>query len=102
MPNVSHWGMVAPKHTPWHCSAFRPLCPPPLILPRPAPQISPELGTSYSEVISLQDVALYGGLTALATFDRTELKAKVGPGLRGVGHAAGLHVTALSTWRHTL
>jgi len=31
----------------------------------------------YSEVIAPQDVATYGGLCALATFDRTELASKV-------------------------
>lgn len=37
----------------------------------------PELGNNYSEVIAAQDVATYGGLCALASFDRAELKAKV-------------------------
>ncbi|KAJ4777339.1 COP9 signalosome complex subunit 1 [Rhynchospora pubera] len=36
-----------------------------------------ELGNNYSEVIAPQDVGLYGGLCALASFDRTELKTKV-------------------------
>jgi len=36
-----------------------------------------ELGNSFSDVTSPQDVAVYGGLTALASFDRTELKKKV-------------------------
>eukprot|EP00245_Coleochaete_scutata_P005782 TRINITY_DN19649_c0_g1_i1.p1 TRINITY_DN19649_c0_g1~~TRINITY_DN19649_c0_g1_i1.p1 ORF type:complete len:435 (-),score=92.43 TRINITY_DN19649_c0_g1_i1:295-1599(-) len=36
-----------------------------------------ELGTNYSEVIAPQDVATYGGLCALASFDRSELRAKV-------------------------
>lgn len=31
----------------------------------------------YSDVIAPQDVAIYGGLCALATFDRTELASKV-------------------------
>ncbi|KAE9460071.1 hypothetical protein RHGRI_019146 [Rhododendron griersonianum] len=34
-----------------------------------------ELGNSYSEVIAPQDIATYGGLCALASFDRAELKA---------------------------
>mmetsp|Transcript_53926 Transcript_53926/g.128175 ORF Transcript_53926/g.128175 Transcript_53926/m.128175 type:complete len:466 (-) Transcript_53926:74-1471(-) len=34
-----------------------------------------ELG--FSEALSAQDVAIYGGICALATFDRTELAAKV-------------------------
>lgn len=40
-------------------------------------EVGPELGTSYSEVIAPQDVATYGGLCALASFDRTELKASI-------------------------
>lgn len=37
-------------------------------------EVSPELGNSYNEVIAPQDVATYGGLCALASFDRMELK----------------------------
>ncbi|CAO2835044.1 unnamed protein product [Amaranthus hypochondriacus] len=40
-------------------------------------EVGPELGNNYSDVIAPQDVATYGGLCALATFDRTELKNKV-------------------------
>ncbi|KAM7277337.1 hypothetical protein ACFE04_019203 [Oxalis oulophora] len=40
-------------------------------------EVGPELGNSYNEVIASQDVATYGGLCALASFDRTELKNKV-------------------------
>ncbi|KAJ9563419.1 hypothetical protein OSB04_008579 [Centaurea solstitialis] len=40
-------------------------------------ETAPELGNNYSEVIAAQDVATYGGLCALASFDRAELKAKV-------------------------
>eukprot|EP00249_Psilotum_nudum_P022508 c28543_g1_i4 orf=536-1432(+) len=36
-----------------------------------------DLGNTYTEVIAPQDVATYGGLCALASFDRTELKNKV-------------------------
>ncbi|KAK9103396.1 hypothetical protein Sjap_020650 [Stephania japonica] len=36
-----------------------------------------ELENNYTEVIAPQDVATYGGLCALASFDRTELKNKV-------------------------
>ncbi|CAN8267884.1 unnamed protein product [Cochlearia groenlandica] len=39
--------------------------------------VNPELGNSYNEVIAPQDVATYGGLCALASFDRSELKQKV-------------------------
>ncbi|KAK9742910.1 hypothetical protein RND81_03G204900 [Saponaria officinalis] len=40
-------------------------------------EVGPELANHYSEVIAPQDVATYGGLCALATFDRSELKSKV-------------------------
>ncbi|GMH00543.1 hypothetical protein Nepgr_002382 [Nepenthes gracilis] len=40
-------------------------------------EVGPELGNNYTEVIAPQDVATYGGLCALASFDRTELKNKV-------------------------
>lgn len=36
-----------------------------------------ELGNHYNEVIAPQDVATYGGLCALASFDRMELKAYI-------------------------
>lgn len=36
-----------------------------------------DLGNSFSDVTSPQDVAVYGGLTALSSFDRSELKKKV-------------------------
>ncbi|CAI5484792.1 unnamed protein product [Closterium sp. Yama58-4] len=36
-----------------------------------------DMGNSYSEVIAPQDVAVYGGLCALASFDRAELKSKL-------------------------
>lgn len=36
-----------------------------------------DLGANYTEVIAPQDVATYGGLCGLATFDRAELKSKV-------------------------
>jgi len=40
-------------------------------------EVSPELGTAFSDVASQQDVALYGGLCALASYDRSELKSKL-------------------------
>jgi len=40
-------------------------------------ETGPELGSHYNDVIAPQDVATYGGLCALASFDRTELKNKV-------------------------
>ena len=39
--------------------------------------MSAELGGQYSDVLSAPDVALYGGLTALASLERSELKASV-------------------------
>lgn len=39
--------------------------------------MSADLGNSYNDVIAAQDVALYGGLCALASFDRAELKRSV-------------------------
>lgn len=39
--------------------------------------VSPDLGMQYNDVISQQDIAIYGGLCALATFDRQEMKARV-------------------------
>jgi len=39
--------------------------------------IPPELGSQFSDVVSAQDLALYTGLCALASFDRQELKKKV-------------------------
>ena len=40
-------------------------------------ELGVELGNSYEEVISPQDVAVYGGLCALASLDRAELKERV-------------------------
>lgn len=40
-------------------------------------ETGPELGNHYNEVIAPQDVATYGGLCALASFDRTELKVSI-------------------------
>ena len=40
-------------------------------------QVSPELGSQYTEVISAHDVAVYGALCAMASFDRSQLRAAV-------------------------
>ncbi|CAA6673633.1 unnamed protein product [Spirodela intermedia] len=40
-------------------------------------ETGPELSNNYTEVIAPQDIAIYGGLCALASFDRAELKNKV-------------------------
>ena len=39
--------------------------------------MSAELGGQYSDVLAAGDVALYGGLTALASCDRAELKRSI-------------------------
>lgn len=36
-----------------------------------------DLGNNYTEVVAPQDLSIYSGLCALATFDRSELKKKV-------------------------
>ena len=36
-----------------------------------------EMGAQYQDVLSAQDVAVYGGLCALASFDRYELRTHV-------------------------
>lgn len=41
-------------------------------------ETGPELGNNYTDMIASQDVAIYGGLCALASFDRTELKVSPG------------------------
>ena len=40
-------------------------------------QVSAEMGNLYCDTIAAQDVALYGGMCALATLDRAELKRSV-------------------------
>ncbi|KAJ1565529.1 cop9 signalosome complex subunit, partial [Nowakowskiella sp. JEL0078] len=40
-------------------------------------EISFDIGSSYNDVVSPHDVAIYGGLCALAAFDRQDLKSKV-------------------------
>ena len=40
-------------------------------------QASAELGSHWSDVIAPQDVATYGGLCALATLTRPDLRVKV-------------------------
>eukprot|EP01006_Ploeotia_vitrea_P059358 TRINITY_DN71_c0_g1_i1.p1 TRINITY_DN71_c0_g1~~TRINITY_DN71_c0_g1_i1.p1 ORF type:complete len:437 (+),score=42.18 TRINITY_DN71_c0_g1_i1:46-1356(+) len=40
-------------------------------------ETNPELGNGYNEVVSANDIAVYGGLCALASFDRSALKSKV-------------------------
>ncbi|CAN0076088.1 unnamed protein product, partial [Hapterophycus canaliculatus] len=39
--------------------------------------VSPELGSSFDGVVAPEDMAVYGGLCALATFSRDEMKRRV-------------------------
>lgn len=39
--------------------------------------VSPELGSSFDGVVAPEDMAVYGGLCALATFSREEMKRRV-------------------------
>jgi COP9 signalosome complex subunit 1 len=40
-------------------------------------EVTFDLNNNFNDVLAPQDIAIYGGLTALATFDRQELKKKV-------------------------
>ena len=40
-------------------------------------QVPNEMATQYQDVLSAQDVAVYGGLCALASFDRSDLRSYV-------------------------
>ena len=40
-------------------------------------EVVPELGSSFDGVVAPEDIAVYGGLCALATFSREEMKRKV-------------------------
>lgn len=40
-------------------------------------KVSFEMGNSFNDIISANDIAVYGGLCALASYDRQELKTKV-------------------------
>jgi len=40
-------------------------------------EVSAEFGSGFNEIVSAQDVALYGGVCALASFDRQELRTRV-------------------------
>ncbi len=72
-------------------------------------QVPNEMGTQYHDVLSAQDVAVYGGLCALASFDRHELRNQV---INNVGFRDYMEVnpevtplllkTGLCTQRHVL
>ena len=40
-------------------------------------QVPNEMATQYQDVVSAQDIAVYGGLCALASFDRSDLRSYV-------------------------
>ncbi|CAN0409720.1 unnamed protein product, partial [Laminaria digitata] len=40
-------------------------------------EVAPELGSSFDGVVAPEDIAVYGGMCALATFTRGEMKRKV-------------------------
>ena len=40
-------------------------------------QVPSEMAIQYQDVLSAQDIAVYGGLCALASFDRSELQSHV-------------------------
>lgn len=50
-----------------------------------------EIGASYNEVLHAEDIALYGGICALASFTRQELREKVHTGLARCIVAVGLY-----------
>lgn len=39
--------------------------------------VGPELGNTFNHILSANDIAVYGGLCALASFDREQLRSKV-------------------------
>lgn len=39
--------------------------------------VAPELGSSFDGVVAPEDIAVYGGLCALATFSREEMRLRV-------------------------
>lgn len=39
--------------------------------------VSADLGSSFDRVLAPEDIAVYGGLCALATFSREEMKRRV-------------------------
>ncbi|CAH0485571.1 unnamed protein product [Peronospora farinosa] len=62
---ASAFGLVALHEKNYHAAAFKFI------------ECSAEIGASYNEVLHAEDIALYGGICALASFKREELKEKV-------------------------
>ncbi len=48
-----------------------------MVSPAAGVQVSLELGNAYADVVAASDVALYGGLCALASMERPELRTAV-------------------------
>ena len=58
--------------------------------------VSPELGASWSDVLSLRDAGTYGALCALASLERGELRREV---LDSVGFREVLEAVPEVRWR---
>lgn len=71
----NHHLKATTKRTRPNSSEVRQLPPP--VASHPLAQVSPEMGNTYSDVIALHDVAVYGSLCALASLDRSELRTRV-------------------------
>ncbi|KAG2529476.1 hypothetical protein JM18_002773 [Phytophthora kernoviae] len=62
---ASSFGLVALQDKKYHAAASKFI------------ECNAEIGSSYNEVLHAEDIALYGGICALASFKREELKEKV-------------------------
>ncbi|KAH7474632.1 hypothetical protein PRIC1_013236 [Phytophthora ramorum] len=62
---ASAFGLVALHEKNYHAAASKFI------------ECNAEIGANYSEVLHAEDIALYGGICALASFQREELKEKV-------------------------
>ncbi|KAG6597971.1 COP9 signalosome complex subunit 1 [Phytophthora cinnamomi] len=62
---ASAFGLVALNEKNYHAAASKFI------------ECNAEIGASYNEVLHAEDIALYGGICALASFKREELKEKV-------------------------
>jgi COP9 signalosome complex subunit 1 len=62
---ASAFGLVALHERSYHTAASKFI------------ECNAEIGASYNEVLHAEDIALYGGICALASFKREELKEKV-------------------------
>ncbi|KAI9914617.1 hypothetical protein PsorP6_008319 [Peronosclerospora sorghi] len=62
---ASAFGLVALHEKNYHAAALKFI------------ECSAEIGASYNEVLHAEDIALYGGICALASFTREELKEKL-------------------------